>query len=182
MVIRDGEQQTVELPLDAERETIELGTDARLTLYVGKNPKLDLTAVLAGEGAVLHILGRFRGEGSDLQQMKLQVFQRAPRTTCEIRFRAALQDSSASFFDGLVRMERMAVDSRGFLSYRALLLSRQARAKPIPRLEVLTKKVAAAGHEGSVGKPDPEQLFYLQSRGLAREEAEQLIVEGFLEG
>ena len=80
----------------------------------------------------------------------------------------------------MIRVEEAAKDSRGYLSYHALLLSPDARAKPIPRLEVLTKEVASLGHAASVGKIDAEQLFYLQSRGLSRDEAKKVIVGGFL--
>ena len=77
-------------------------------------------------------------------------------------------------------MTERAIDANARLSYRSLLLSKQSRAIPTPRLEVLTKLIASATHEAAVGTIDQDQLFYLQSRGLSREEAEKIIVEGFL--
>jgi len=180
IVVHSEEVREIRILPDTLAEQIEIQKNGHLTLTIGQNQKLELEAVLLGEGGSLNVIGIFRGAASDVQDITLRVFQRAPRTDCRIEFRAALGGASFSKFDGLVRMEETAVDSTGALSYKALLLSEQARAKPIPRLEVLTREVASASHAASVGSLDPGQLFYLQSRGLLREEAEQLIVEGFL--
>ena len=68
----------------------------------------------------------------------------------------------------------------GYQSNRNLILSRQARADSIPGLEILTDDVRCT-HGATVGKIDEEQVFYLQSRGLSRGDAEHLIVEGFFD-
>ena len=181
IVIHPEETREIRIIFETLTEQIEVQRGGHLTVFIGQNPKLELEAILSGEGGSLNIVGVFRGAGSDTQDVALRVFQRAARTNCKVEFRAALAGSSFSKFDGLVRMEETAMGSTGALSYKALLLSEQARAKPIPRLEVLTKEVASASHSASVGSLDPQQLFYLQSRGLSREEAERLMVEGFLQ-
>ena len=66
------------------------------------------------------------------------------------------------------------------LNEHAILLSPQARANAIPRLEVLENEVKA-GHGATVGKIGEEELFYLATRGLPKDEAKALIVRGFLE-
>ena len=180
MVIQPGEEKLINVIPLSEEEHIEIHERGSAAILIGANRKLRLEVTLIGEGASVRIMGRFAGKGADAQEIILRVAERAPKTNCDIRFRAALSDTSSSFFDGLIRVEEGATYARGFLSYKALLLSPGARAKPIPRLEVLTKEVESLGHEASIGKIDEEQLFYLQSRGLSRKEAEQLIVEGFL--
>lgn len=181
IVVRPEEVREIRIAPEILAEQIEVQRDGRLTVFIGQNPKLELEVILSGEDSSLNIIGTFRGVGSDMQDIILRVFQRAARTDCRVEFRAALAGSSFSKFDGLVRMEETAAGATGALSYKALLLSEQARAKPIPRLEVLTKEVASASHAASVGSLDPQQLFYMQSRGLSREEAENLIVNGFLQ-
>ena len=47
-----------------------------------------------------------------------------------------------------------------------------------PALEILEKDVKA-GHAATVGKVDAQMLFYLMSRGLSRQQAEKLLIEGF---
>ncbi len=180
MIIQAGEQKIIHIDPAAEEERIEIRERGSVTLHIGANRKSNLEVVLAGRDASVDIYGRFLGKDSETQEITVRAVLAAPKTSCHMQFRAALTDTSSSFFDGLIRVEEAAKDARGFLSYKALLLSPGSRAKPIPRLEVLTKEVASLGHAASVGKIDLDQLFYLQSRGLSRQEAENLIVEGFL--
>ena len=180
MIIHAGEEKVIKVDPLAEQEEIEIREQGSATVHIGANRKLNLEVILAGRDATVQINGRFLGKNADAQEIVLRAVLAAPKTSCNIQFRAALAGASSSFFDGLIRVEEGAKDARGFLSYKALLLSPGARAKPIPRLEVLTREVASLGHAASVGKIDPDQLFYLQSRGISRQEAENLIVDGFL--
>ena len=68
----------------------------------------------------------------------------------------------------------------GYQANRNLTLSPQARADSIPGLEILADDVRCT-HGATVGKIDPDHLFYLQSRGIPRKVAERLIVEGFFD-
>ena len=180
MIIVTEQNRTIRIDPAAVQERIEILEQGSARVFVEGSGKLTLEIALAGSGASLEIIGRFAGKGEERQEIILRIVQQAPRTSARVDFRAALRDASSSFFDGLIRVEEGAKDAKGFLSYKALLLSSGARAKPIPRLEVLTKEVASLGHAASVGKIDEEQMFYLQSRGLPREAAERLIIDGFL--
>ena len=180
IVIESSKTLTIPIPPSFIKETIELREGASADIIIEGSRKLELEAYLKEPGASLRIFGIFHGREQDEQHVVLRVFQDAPQTVCSVYFRSALSGSSSSLFDGMIRMGENAVGARGYLSYRALLLSDKARAKPIPRLEVLTKRVASSGHEAAVGKINEEQLFYMESRGLKKEEAERLIVEGFL--
>jgi Fe-S cluster assembly protein SufD len=68
----------------------------------------------------------------------------------------------------------------GYQSNRNLVLDRRARADSMPGLEINTDDVRCT-HGATVGQLDDDQIFYLQSRGIARKEAEQLVVKGFFE-
>jgi Fe-S cluster assembly protein SufD len=61
-----------------------------------------------------------------------------------------------------------------------LLLSKHARADTIPGLEILADEVRCT-HGATAGQIDPEQIYYLMSRGLPQHWAEEVIVSGFLE-
>ena len=180
MIICSSEEKIIYIDPMAEQETIEIQEQGSATIYIGANKKLQLDVALVKKDASVRIVGRFLGSNNNKQEIVVRVLMQALHTNCDIRFRAALHDTSSSFFDGMIRVEEGANNSRGYLSYHALLLSPGAHAKPIPRLEVLTKEVASLGHTASVGKIDEEQLFYLQSRGLSHVEAEKIVVEGFL--
>jgi Fe-S cluster assembly protein SufD len=68
----------------------------------------------------------------------------------------------------------------GYQSNPNLVLSEEARADSIPGLEILADDVRCT-HGATVGKIDPEQVFYLNSRGIPTDQAKQLIVEGFFD-
>src|SRR5699024_3801112 len=63
---------------------------------------------------------------------------------------------------------------------RVLMLSDKARGDANPIL-LIDENDVTAGHAASVGRIDPLQLYYLMSRGITREEAENLIIFSFLE-
>jgi Fe-S cluster assembly scaffold protein SufB len=71
-------------------------------------------------------------------------------------------------------------DTNSFLSERILLLSDSARAEAVPDLEILTDDVKCS-HAATISRIPDDQIFYLMSRGLSRQTAEEEIVSGFLE-
>lgn len=179
MIINEGENIEIVIPVDRDAETIELKKDACGRIVINGSRKLHFNAMLSGEDAMLEITGTFVGTADEEQNIILNIVQDAPHTSCNVRFRTALDGASVSRFDGLIRMTERAIDSHARLSYRSMLLSKQSRAMPTPRLEILTKRVASASHEASVGTIDLQQLFYLQSRGLSSQEAKNLLIKGF---
>lgn len=180
MIITEGQYREIIIPASQETEFLQLERGAEARVYIEGALRVRLEARLSGEDSCLEIYGNYRGNGNDNQDVVLNVIQDAKATVCNIRFRVALEDSACSRFDGLIRMTERAADSHARLSYRGILLSEQSRAMPTPRLEILTKRICSASHEASIGTIDPQQLFYLQSRGLSRKEAERLIIDAFL--
>jgi Fe-S cluster assembly protein SufD len=73
-----------------------------------------------------------------------------------------------------------AQQTDGYQANRNLVLSKNARADSIPGLEILADDVRCT-HGATVGKIDPELVFYLRSRGIPTDEAERLVVEGFFD-
>jgi Fe-S cluster assembly protein SufD len=95
-------------------------------------------------------------------------------------FKGALIDSSRVVWQGMIYVAPGAMKTDGYQANRNLVLSRQARADSIPGLEILADDVRCT-HGATVGKIDPEQVFYLLARGIPRVEAERLIVSGFFD-
>src|SRR5262245_36191656 len=82
---------------------------------------------------------------------------------------------------GLITIEKSAIGTDSYLGEFGMNLSRAARAVAIPSLEIDQPDCRRAAHSSSVGPIDPAQLFYLESRGIAPDEARKFIVLGFLE-
>jgi Fe-S cluster assembly protein SufD len=104
----------------------------------------------------------------------------APHTTSDLLFKGALVEESRSVWQGMIYVAPGADKTDGYQANRNLLLSREARADSIPGLEILANDVRCT-HGATVGKIDAEQIFYLMARGVPRDYAERLIVEGFFD-
>jgi Fe-S cluster assembly protein SufD len=94
-------------------------------------------------------------------------------------FKAALDDYSSNVWYGTVKIHKGASQSEASQSSRNLLLSDHAKAAPIPVLEIEAYDVLRCSHGATAGPVDPDQLFYLESRGVPPEEAEALLIEAF---
>jgi Fe-S cluster assembly protein SufB len=81
-------------------------------------------------------------------------------------------------YRGLVKVLPGAIDARNYTQCDSLLMSDTCAAHTFPYLEVRAPS-ARVEHEASTGRIGEDQLFYLQSRGLAREDAVNMIVNGF---
>ena len=147
--------------------------------WLGENDREDnLEIVLAGRGARLTLIGLLLGDQDKVYTNKTAIIHAAPQTTSRAIIRGVLSHQAKINFDGLVRIEKGAKQSDAHMAAHVLLLSRQAKARAVPSLEIDENDVIC-GHAAAVGKIDEEQLFYLASRGLSKEQATQLVVQGF---
>jgi Fe-S cluster assembly protein SufD len=84
-------------------------------------------------------------------------------------------------FTGLVKIKKGSIGANAWFSANLLLLSKKAKGRAVPSLEILENDIKA-GHATTVGKVDDQELFYLMSRGLSKIKARDLIIQGFLSG
>jgi len=103
----------------------------------------------------------------------------APDCTSRQLFKAVVLGAGRSSVDGTVVVDRNAqhTDARQLLQH--LMLSKEGRADCKPRLLIHADDVKCS-HGAAVGKMDPEQLFYLLSRGLDLKSAHELLTQAFL--
>ncbi len=138
------------------------------------------TIELAGPGAHADISGRFLLRGKQDANIEIYVVHKAPHTTAQTTLKGVAFDQAELRFFGRIIIEPNCPDVQSFLEERILLLSDQAKAEAVPELEILSDDVKCS-HAASVSRVPEEHLFYLRSRGLSPEVAENLIIEGFLE-
>lgn len=87
-------------------------------------------------------------------------------------------DRSHNSYRGLVKMAPRAENARNYTQCDSMLVGDQCSANTFPYIEV-GNNTAQVEHEASTSKMNEEQLFYLQARGLSREDAISMIVNGF---
>jgi Fe-S cluster assembly protein SufD len=133
---------------------------------------------LVGEGAVGRMSGFYFTDGKQHLDHDTQQNHMAVNTNSDLLFKGALKGKSRSVWQGMIYVAPGAQKTDGYQANRNLVLSKQARADSIPGLEILADDVRCS-HGATVGKIDPDELFYLRSRGIPLLEAERLIVEGF---
>ncbi len=148
--------------------------------FGGDRIKMELTTDLQGEGARSRMVGV--ALGGDKQRFDHHTRHRhlAGRTWSDIDFKAVAADRARSSYTGLIRIAEGARFSEAYQVNRNLLLSTKSRADAIPELEILNEEVSCS-HGATVAPVDPDQLFYLESRGMDPDQALRLVVRGFLE-
>lgn len=135
---------------------------------------------LVGEGASGRMSGFYFTDGDQHLDLDTQQNHLAAHTTSDLLYKGALEDHSRSVWQGMIYVAPGAQKTDGYQANRNLTLSPKARADSIPGLEILADDVRCT-HGATVGKIDPELVFYLQSRGIPLKDAERLVVEGFFD-
>jgi Fe-S cluster assembly protein SufD len=151
------------------------------------------TVALGGDYARVSTAARLRGQGSNTRQVALyfaggtqmhdfRTLQEhaAPRTTSDLLFKGAVQDTAKSVYTGLIKIHNNAKGSVAYQTNRNLTLSHGAWAESVPNLEIETNDVKCS-LASTVGPIDEDQLFYLESRGVNPDVAQRLVVLGFFD-
>ena len=157
---------------DAKLDTLNVSLGASVT-------RLDLNARLLGAGAHSELLGLYFGDEDQHFDHNTSQDHVAPDTGSDLLYKGALDDRAQAAFRGIIRVHPDAQRTDAYQTNRNLLLSDECRANSLPNLEIQADDVRCS-HGATVGQLDSEALFYLLSRGLSQEQAERLIVLGFL--
>jgi len=159
-----------------------LGQDATLnSLHVtlgAKFSKSSIAAHLRGKNTLAEMLGIYFGDGDQFFDHHTWQLHESPYGTSDLEFKGALKGNARSVYSGLIKVEEGAQKTDAYQQNRNLVLSRTARADSIPNLEIAANDVRCT-HGATISQVEEEHLFYLQTRGLPRSEAQNLIVEGF---
>lgn len=147
---------------------------------LGGNNRTEIITYHQDEGAVSDHRGIFLGKGRDRFVLNYWSNHAAQHTTGHILVHGVLFDSAYADFKGNIKIQQTGGDTNASLVEETILLGEKSRSDSIPQLEIATNDVRAT-HSSAISKIDDEQLFYLQSRGIAIEEGKRLIVRGFLE-
>jgi Fe-S cluster assembly protein SufD len=136
--------------------------------------------LLDGPGAEAEITGVAFGDASQhLDHQSLQAHH-APQTTSRLKLKVAVRDHARSVYSGLIDVDRQAQQTDAYVQNRNLILSHGATADSVPRLEIRANDVRC-GHGATAGHIDDDHRFYLMARGVTQEDADRLIVRGFLD-
>jgi Fe-S cluster assembly protein SufD len=164
--------QNASVGRDANLDWVALG-------FGSKSGHVLMSTRLIGEGANARVTGAYAAHGRQHIDFDTTQEHAAPNTTSDLAFRGVLAGRASAVWKGNIIVDPGAQKTDAFQESRNLLLSKRAHADAIPGLEIQANDVRCT-HAAAVAQVDPEQLFYLRSRGLPEPEAKQLVIEGFL--
>ncbi|MFO0908283.1 MAG: Fe-S cluster assembly protein SufD [Isosphaeraceae bacterium] len=164
------------------RERALVGPDAAVQWTVGglgaRLAKVNQEVALVGEGARAQVNGVMFTTGRQHLAYFTRQDHAAPHTTSDLLYKGGLKDRSRVVWKGMIRVEKDAQRTDAYQKNDNLVLSDSARADSIPGLEIEANDVRCT-HGATAGRVDEDMIFYAQARGVSREEAIRLIVEGF---
>ena len=158
---------------DSRVQSLNVGLGARLGRTV-------LQHLMTEPGAEARPLGLFFGDGAQHLDFRTLQDHRVGNTMSDLLYKGALYDEAVSVFSGMIRVHPKAQHTDAYQANRNLLLSDAAQAYSIPNLEIGANEVRCT-HGATIGPIQPDEVFYLRSRGIDPAAAEALIVMGFFE-
>ncbi len=170
--------------LAIQTNSITAQRDARvLSLNVhlgGRQARHESHSRLLGPGAHSEMLALTVATGTqEFDQRTLQTHA-APHTSSNLLYKNALLGTARTIFSGLIVVEPDAQKTDAYQSNRNLMLSDEAEANSLPGLEIQANDVRCT-HGSTTSRVEPEQEFYLESRGIRPAFAQELLVFGFFE-
>jgi Fe-S cluster assembly protein SufD len=160
-----------------------LANDARIQWILGDlndgDSLSDTMSVLQGRGSGSDTKLICVGTGSQNIHVATRAQHIGRASESDMLTRAVMRDEATGIFNGITKIEKGATDANGQQTERVLMLSPRARGDANPML-LIDEDEVKAGHAASVGQVNREQIYYLMSRGITREDAVKLIVYGFL--
>ena len=154
-------------------EWIDANTGSRLTM---KYPSI----YLRGEGSTADIISVAVAGAGQHQDTGAKAIHLAPNTRSRIVSKSVSKDGGRATYRGNLRVAPGATNVVASVRCDALMLDDKSRSDTYPYIDIQEDDTTMT-HEATVGKISAEQVFYLMSRGLTENEAQNLIVQGFLE-
>jgi Fe-S cluster assembly protein SufD len=136
-------------------------------------------SILNGNGSTSDAKIIAVGSGSQRLNYTTKAIHFGKSSDSQMITRAVMREEATAIINGITKIEKGATKANGEQTEKVLMLSPKARGDANPIL-LIDEDDVTAGHAASVGKVNAEQIYYLMSRGISRQDAERLIIYGFL--
>lgn len=151
--------------------------DGNIGSYI--NMKYPCT-ILAGENSKSDSISVAIGSGKTIQDVGAKMIHLAPNTRSSIISKSISLNGGDSRYRGYVEISKDAINSISHIECDTLILDDKSRSDTIPT-EIINNSESYIDHEAKISTINDDQLFYFMSRGISKEEAEYLIILGFIE-
>jgi Fe-S cluster assembly protein SufD len=161
---------------------MELANDSRLEAFTlttgGKWVRNDLDVTLRGSNIDAVVNGLYTVQGQQHVDNHTVIEHCQPNSRSSQLYKGVLEDQGRAVFNGKIFVHDIAQQTNAYQLNRNLLLSPAAEADTKPQLEIFADDVRCT-HGATVGPVNPDEIFYLQTRGIARERAVRILSQGF---
>lgn len=148
-----------------------------LTLHNGLT-RNDFKSILSGEHSELHIGGVVINDKEQHTDNFVHITHAVPDCHSNQLFKYALNNRSTGVFCGRILVAKDAQKTLAYQNNQNLLISEEAKMFSKPQLEIYADDVKCS-HGLTTGHLDDDARFYLQARGIPKEEAELLLMVAF---
>ena len=138
------------------------------------------TCVLAGEGAKGTCITIAVADEHQILDSGAKMIHLAPHTSSQIISKSISRNGGKVNYRGLVRHNPSAIDAMSKVECDTLILDELSTSDTVPT-NLMMNNDSIIEHEATVSKVSEDQLFYLMSRGLTKQQATEMIVMGFIE-
>ncbi|MCS7129383.1 MAG: Fe-S cluster assembly protein SufD [Candidatus Caldarchaeum sp.] len=150
------------------------------SLIGGGMSKVRVDNVMAGDGSSVNDLELVFGDGDQKMDLTANLHHVGYGTQGKEVAKGVVKEKARVIFKGMITIEKKAKNTNAYLAKHAMIMSPEARAYAIPSLEIETDEVKAT-HSASVSQIDPDQIYYLMTRGIPYEEARKMLALAFFE-
>ena len=176
--VQDWSRETTAFHLNSTSVDSNATCTALIANFGGGFVRGESLSRLVGEGSRSEMYSINPVEGTrEIDQRTLQDHV-APHATSDLLYLNALDDKSRTIFAGLIKVEPGAKGTDAYQKVKNLILSDDADPNSMPGLEILNDEVRCS-HGATNGPVSQDELFYMQARGITRDKARRLIVNGF---
>ncbi|MCM3739325.1 Fe-S cluster assembly protein SufD [Oceanobacillus luteolus] len=160
------------------------GRDATIDWALGQmndgNTISENVTRLVGDNSTSQAKAVSVGRGNQTQNFTSVMHHDGKASDGFILQRGVMREASTAIFNAIGKIEHGGTKANSEQESRVLMLSEKARGDANPIL-LIDEDDVTAGHAASVGRVDPIQMYYLKSRGLTDDEAQRLLIHGFLD-
>lgn len=161
------------------RIIVDDGAAALLFSGIFTSAALEIHGILQGNNAIFEHHVAYGGQAHHTVRLHLSAEHRGSRGMSRIMSRGVVTDQSHAEILGSIAIAQTGQGADGRWEHEGLLLSKRSRIDALPGLSIDTYNVKAS-HSSAIHFIRPEQLFYAQTRGIAPDDAREMIVQGFL--
>lgn len=140
----------------------------------------ELTFDIAGSGIRLEIIGLYTALTDESYILSTIQRHSAPGSSSNLLVKGVFAGNSKLRYRGLIRIEKAASKTKAYQKNQNMLMTGSATVDTKPDLEILANDVICT-HGSTIGRPDRDSLYFVQSRGMDMENANAIIMNGFIE-